>query len=162
MRIAPEKSIFLAKNIHLANIEPFCCNNHCWSVLGIDPTFNIFDDNITITTYKHLLLCRTGTNISPVMLGPIHIHSNKSYGSYFTLSTNLVRLNPKISNLKAFGADGEKTLFDAFLTCFSEANHLLCTIHMKGNITKNYNDHGFDLSLYIEKIFGKKRRRNKS
>lgn len=57
---------------------------------------------------------------------------------------------------------GEKTLFDAFRTCFSEANHLLCTIHMKGNITKNYNDHGFDLSLYIEKIFGKKRRRNKS
>ena len=76
------------------------------------------------------------------MLGSIHSHSNKSYDSYLTLPTNLVRLNRKISDLKAFGADEEKTLFDAFPTCFSEANHLLYRIHMKGNITKKYYDHG--------------------
>ena len=98
---APEKSIFLATNTQLADIERFCCSNHCWRVFGIDPTFNICDSNITITTYKHPLLCRTGTNISPVLLGPILIHSNKSYDSFF---------DPNMSNLKAFRRDGEKNL----------------------------------------------------
>ena len=95
------------------------------------------------------------------MLGPILIYSNKSCDSYFTLPTNLVRLNQNISNLKAFGTDGEKNLFAAFRTCFSEANHLLCTIHVKNNITNKCNDLGIDSSSYIEEIFGKKVREMK-
>ena len=47
---------------------------------------------------------------------------------------------------------GRKT----FRTCFSEVNHLLCTINMRDNITKKCNDLGIDQSSYIEEIFGKR------
>ena len=47
---APKKSKFLAINAELVPIERFCCNNHYWSVLSIDPTFNICDSNIIVTT----------------------------------------------------------------------------------------------------------------
>ena len=106
--------------------------------------FSALIENITIAKYNDPIPCRTSTNISSVMLGPILIHSNKSCRSYFTIPTNLVILNPKISDLKAVEANGEQKLFDTFCTCFSEANHLLCTIHIKGNIIKNCNDLGID------------------
>ena len=74
VRTAPEKSIFLSTNNQLNDIERFCTIENSPSILGVDPTFNICDYNVTITTYKHLLLHKNGTQENPVMIGPILIH----------------------------------------------------------------------------------------
>ena len=68
----------------------------------MDPTLNICDYNVTMTTYKHPLLVAKTTNQNPVMIGPSIIHE-----SYFSLSSNMVRLEPSLQNLKVFGPDGE-------------------------------------------------------
>ena len=47
--------IFLSTNQELHNLKRFCVGK-CCSILGIDPTFNICDYNVTISTYRHPLL----------------------------------------------------------------------------------------------------------
>ena len=67
----------------------------------------------------------------------------------------MVRLRPKLANLKAFGTDGEKCVFEAFATTFGNANHLLCSIHAKDNIIRKCAKLGIDSNQYVEEIFGK-------
>ena len=73
----------------------------------MDPTLNICDYNVTMATYKHPLLVAKTTNQHPVMIGPSIIHSSKTFESYFSLSSNMVRLEPSLQNFKVFGTDGE-------------------------------------------------------
>ena len=44
-------SIFLASKQQLQNLKRFCLEG-CWSILDVDPTFNICDCNVTVTTYN--------------------------------------------------------------------------------------------------------------
>ena len=75
-------SIFLASNQQLQNLKCFCLEG-CWSILDVDPTFNICDYNVL--TYNYPLLVDKTTNQHPVMIGPSIIHSNKTFESYFSL-----------------------------------------------------------------------------
>ena len=125
VRTAPELSLVLANERQLDDIERFGTKS-LFTVLGIDPTFNICDYNVTITTYRHPLLLVKNHNIHPVMLGPIPVHRNKSLESFFTLSSTLIRLRPSYTSLKAFGTDGELNVYSAFKSCFNKAQHLLC------------------------------------
>ena len=52
---APELSLVLGNERQLDDIERFGTRSP-FTVLGVDPTFNICDYNVTITTYKHPLL----------------------------------------------------------------------------------------------------------
>ena len=129
----PELSLVLANERQLDDIERFGTRLP-FTVLGVDPTLNICDYNVTITTYRHPLLLDKNDDIHPVMLGPILIHTNKSFESYFTLPRILIRLRPSYTSLKAFGTDGELNVYSAFKSCFNKAQHLLCWIHAKENI----------------------------
>ena len=93
VRTAPELSLVLANERQLDDIERFGTRSP-FTVLGVDPAFNICDDNVTITTYRHPLLLVKNQNIHPVMLGPILIQTNKPLESYFTLPSTLIRLRP--------------------------------------------------------------------
>ena len=55
VRTAPEFSAVLANNRQLNGILRFCARSST-SVFGIDPTFNVCDHNVTVTTFKHPLL----------------------------------------------------------------------------------------------------------
>ena len=81
VRTAPEKTVFLSTDQQLHDVARFCCD-HCWSVLGVDPTFNICDHNVTISTYRHPLLKSYESNEHPVMIGPTIIHGHKTFESY--------------------------------------------------------------------------------
>ena len=43
----------LASQKQLDNIVRFCCQEHDFSVLGIDATFNLGDFYVTLTTYRN-------------------------------------------------------------------------------------------------------------
>ena len=151
----PELSLVLANERQLDDIERFGTRLP-FTVLGVDPTLNICDYNVTITTYRHPLLLDKNDDIHPVMLGPILIHTNKSFESYFTLPRILIRLRPSYTSLKAFGTDGELNVYSAFKSCFNKAQNLLCWIHAKENIENKLSKLQVkDKNIYMEETFGK-------
>ena len=136
VRAAPKLAVVVTDDQQLQDILRFCALDHCWSIFGVDPTFNICSYNITILTYRHPLLYNVNSNVHPVLLGPSSIHSSKTCEPYFSLASFMLRLKPVLVNLRAFGTDGEKKLFEAISTCFNKANHFLCWIHVKDNISQ--------------------------
>ena len=134
VRAAPEFSVVLANNRQLDDIMRFCARSSS-SIFVIDPTFNICDHNIIVTTFKHPRLVNS-SGVSPVLLGPVLLHGEKTFESYFTLLSTLVRLKPEISNLRTFGTDGEINLYQVMNACFKQPNHLLCWIQKIGDLLR--------------------------
>ena len=153
VRTAPELSLALANEKLLDNIERFGTRSP-FTVLGVDSTFNICEYSVTITTYRHPLLLVKNQDIYPVMLGPILIHTNNSFESYFTLPSTLIRLRPSYTSLKAFGTDGKLNVYSAFNSWFNKAQHLLYWIHTKENIENKLSKLQVkDKNIYIWKKF---------
>ena len=142
--------IFLSTNQQLHNSKRFCVGK-CCSILGVDPTFNICDYNVTTSTYRHPLLIDKGTEEHLVLIGPSIIHLHKTSHSYFLLhSNNMVRLEPSLQNIKAFGTDDEPNVCNALQAFFPNANHLLCFIHTDDNITRKCVNVNINSLIYIK------------
>ena len=140
VRTGPEISIFLSSNQQLKNIFRFCVQD----AQSVDATFDICSYNVTISTYRHPFLKVRKLGEHPVMIGPSTFHCHKTYESYFSLPSNMLRAELKLQQLKVFGTDGEPGLFNAFKACFPNADHLLCTIHEKDNIRRKFDQLGID------------------
>ena len=67
VRTAPELRLVLGNERQLGDIERLGTISS-FTVLGADPTFNICDYNVTITTYRHALLLVKNHDIHLVML----------------------------------------------------------------------------------------------
>ena len=136
---APYPMMLLAFNYMLDDLVRFCTSDSNFSVLGIDPTFSLGEFDVTVTTYRHLLLIphREPTGKPPVMIGPLFVHLK---GTYHFFSSSLVSLRKELSSLKAFGTDGEIALERAFMTTFTKAIHLRCFLHFRGNIEQKLRD----------------------
>lgn len=127
--------VVLATNQQLLDVERFCTNPAKFCVLGVDATFNFGKYYVTLTRYCHLLL-RTKEGCHPVRIGPILLHHKKEPGSYYELSSTMVKLHAPTQNVLVYGTDGEKALAEGFGRPLPYALHLMCDIHMKGNISK--------------------------
>lgn len=154
VRSAPEFSAVLGNNRQLKDILKFCADSNS-SVLGVDPTFDLLPFNTTVSTYRHPMLIVKKSKVHPTILGPILIHSAKTFSSYFTLPSTMVRLCPGLANIKAFGTDEEINVYRALQTCFKDADHLLCSIHVKDNVFKKLSELNVEQpDRFIEEIFG--------
>ena len=56
---------------------------------------------------------------------------NKDYSSYFHLPSEMIRLQPSLTNIKVCGSDSEKNVYQQFRDLFPSSIHLLCDLHMK-------------------------------
>ena len=72
-------SVVFSLERQLDDVVNFCTNPKEFSVFSTDPTFNIFNDNIslTVTTYRNLKLENSSTGQEPVFLGPLLMHQKK-------------------------------------------------------------------------------------
>ena len=114
------------------------------------------DHNVTVTTFKHPFLVNS-SGVSPVLLGPVLLHGEKTFESYFTLPSTLVRSKPETGNLRTFGTDDETNLYQAMNVCFKRLYHLLSWIHVKDNILKKLSKlKTTNPSVIITAIFGEK------
>ena len=147
--------IFLSTNQQLNNLKRFCVGK-CCSILGVDPTFNICEYNVTISTYIHPLLIDKATKEHPVLRGPSITHSHKTFQSYLLLPSNMVQLEPSLQNIKAFRTDGEPNVYNALKASFPNADHLLSFIHTEDNVIKKCLNLNVDSRIYIKEIFGVK------
>ncbi len=89
----------LANDKQLHDLKRFCCDPR------IDPTFNLCQFSVNVTTYRHLQLGlqeQFQCFLAPCML----VHQLKTMKSYNFLASFIVEL-------KAFGTDGEKALENA-------------------------------------------------
>lgn len=134
VRCAPEPEIVCATQQQLTDIERFCCNPEHFTVLGVDPSFNVGKFCYTITTYRHPMVVDKVTGKHPVMIGPILFHMMKLQSSYKLLTSTMVNLNPKLSGLLSFGTDGEINVAKAFSDQFIFAVHMRCKKHLEDNI----------------------------
>ena len=135
---APEPMALLSFDWTLNDVSRFCTADENFSVLGIDPTFDLGAFHVTVTTYEHKFLYKANASSSnqvhPVMMGPMFIHQRKTFGTYHAFASNLIGLRPELRGTKAFGTDGENALSKAFALEFPGAIHLHCFLHFKDNI----------------------------
>ena len=129
---APEPMCVLATDQQLTDLERFCTGDP-FGIIGVDPTFNLGPFYVTPITYQNLLV-KTQKGNHPIILGPVLIHHTKTFRSFYYFASTLVRLNPKLVNLKAFGTDGEEELIKSFNIAFPKAVHLRCMNHLRRNI----------------------------
>ena len=156
VRTAPELSVVLTTDRQLTDIERFIAKSNS-SVLGVDPTFNICPHNVTITTYRHPLVVVKNSNVHPVLLGPTLIHASKTFESYYTLPSTMVKLKKELAKIRSFGSDGEVNVADAMQTCFPCSKQLLCWIHSRDNVEVKLKNLGVkDKQQYMEEIYGKR------
>ena len=145
---APEAMALLCPDWILNDLDRFCTGLP-YTILTLDHTFDLGDFNVTISTYRHLMLTNS-TGSHPVMTGPIFIHQRKHFNSYYFFAFSLLRLKPSLSSLCFFGTDGEKALFRAFQTMFNKVIHLCCFLHFRGNLDAKLKECNISKSLRIE------------
>ena len=137
---APEPMYILCTNAQLLDIEHFCTDPIKFGPFSVDPTFDLGDFNVTVTSYRNLLLQNRRSRKNPVMVGPMLIHRRKLFTSYHFLASQLVSMKPSLSQLQAFGTDGEECLYTAFSTQFPNARHLRCFLHFRDNCKAKLQD----------------------
>ena len=149
---------FLATDRQLKDIELYCTGSE-FSILGIDATFNLGNFMVTPTTYRPKKIYDVNTGKLPVFIGPVLIHHSKTQQVYSYLPSAMKRFNPSVSQLKAYGTDGELALSNAFKQEFPEADHHLCYIHLKRNMESKLTKlgiHGKDQFSFVHDVIGGK------
>ena len=134
MKTLREPAIIVVYDRQLHDLIRFCTNPYEFSILTVDPTFSLGDFDVTLITYRHLLLLCRRTTKSPVFIGPAMVHYKKTFSTYLFFASSLVGLCQELSAVQCYGTDGEKPLYDAFQHAFPSSVHLLCSIHMRRNI----------------------------
>ena len=137
-----EPGIVVAVDHQLDDLVRFCTNENNFGILTVDPTFSLGAFDVTVITYRHLMLECRRTNNHPTFIGPVMVHFKKSFSTYLFFSSTLVGLRPQLSSLKSFGTDGELALYQAFKHSFLSAVHLLCSIHARRNIKSKIQEMG--------------------
>ena len=64
----------LSTNFQLFDIERFCTDHVTFTPLSVDPTFELGDFSVRVTSYRNLLLKNRATSRNPVMIGPMLVH----------------------------------------------------------------------------------------
>ena len=157
VQAAPEPVCVLATDQQICDLVRFCTNSSKFSVLTVDPTFNLGPFNVTPMTYKNLLV-NNKEGKHPLLLGPVLIHQTKTLSPFHLFASTLISLNGKTAEIKAFGSDGEPELIKAFSLAFRDAVQLRCFSHFRQNIKDKVREIGMHESAtktILDDIFGR-------
>ena len=154
---APEPMAVLATNRQMNDMVRFLTDLNHHTVMGIDPTFNFGDFNVTPIAFQYLLLEHRKQGHSPVILGPLLVHQQKKFSSYHFFASTLISLCPGLRNIRAFGTDGETQLYQAFQMQLPDAVHLRCFRHFRANLITKLKALGMTSEIidqFMRDIFG--------
>ena len=128
--------VVLASDRQLEELVQFCTYPQEFSIFCADPTFSMFENNIslTVTTYRNFKLENKATNQPPVFIGPLLVNQHKDWKTYSRSENSLIAEKMELDALLACETDGEKALFDGFQQNFQFATFLRCFIYFKRNI----------------------------
>ena len=91
-RSSPDPAFVFARDRQLDDLVRFCTNPTAFSVLTVDPTFNLGVFDVTPTTYRHLLLESVRSGSSPVLIGPTMVHYRKTFHTYLFFAASSIDL----------------------------------------------------------------------
>lgn len=130
---APELRCVLAFKWQLEEIIQFCTVPANFSILGVDPTFNLGKFNLTVTTYKNLKVVDRRKGHNPMMIGPLLLSQTKKFDSYNYFFSKIVGLSKECAGVMVYGTDGEEELISALKRNFPQAIQLRCFGHFRQN-----------------------------
>ena len=87
---APEPAIVVSTDRQLQDLSKFCCNSFEFCPLTVDPTFCLGSFDVTLITYRHLLLQSKRYGNPPVFIGPCCIHYKKSFATYLFFASTII------------------------------------------------------------------------
>ena len=134
VKAAPEPQSVLFFDWQANDLIRFCTNNHLFSILTVDTTFNLGDFFVTPMSYCHLLLDDVKSGKHPVMIGPILVHQSTKFSAYNYFASTLIGYDKKLRKVMAYGTDGDNSLVEALAHNFPFAIQLRCFIHFKKNL----------------------------
>ena len=114
-------------------------------IIGVDRTFNLSAMYLTITVFK-LKFINSNKREAPIFFGPMFLHWNGSFETYFEffnhLGTNLKNCEnfSLIGENLTIGTDEEFALMKAISKAFPTAETILCTKHLKDGLIRNARD----------------------
>ena len=80
----------------LDDVVRFCTPVSGFSIMGIDPMFNLGAFDVTVTTYRQLLLTAQQNAVKhPVCIGPLFVHV-KDFSAYHFFASSLVGRQPAL------------------------------------------------------------------
>ena len=106
-------------------------------ILGIDRTFNLGPVFVTNFVYKNSKVVRKETGDHPIFIGPMFLHWEGSFLTYNTFFAHIkARMQESIERVQLrIGSDDEGDLTKALDNVFPTAQRLLCTKHIKDNVS---------------------------
>lgn len=108
------------------------------TILGFDRTFNLGPCYATVAVYKCSTVARVDMHNNPIFLGPIYLHWDGLYETYYSFFTHLaLHFSNASTELKLdtfiTGTDEEKAIMKAIKVCFPNSRHALCIRHLCKN-----------------------------
>ena len=103
VQAAPEPVCVLATDQQICDLVRFCTNSK-FSVLTVNPTFNLGPFNVTPMTYENLLV-NNKEGKHPLLLGPVLIHQTKTLSPFHLFASTLIVVT--LQKVKTFGSDEE-------------------------------------------------------
>ena len=135
IQAVPEPACILATDHQLKQMEVNCADEN-FSIVTVDPTFNLGEFYVTPMVFMQKKFVRKHTEQHPICLGPLLIHQRMNYSSYCYFATQLAILRPSLRHVRAIGTDGEQALHDAMLGTFTNAVPLRCFRHFRDNLIR--------------------------
>ena len=129
-----EPAVVLATERQLNDLVRFCTCRDKFTIMTVDPTFSLGDFDVTIITYRHIILRSRQSKQYSAMIGPVLVHYKKTFASYLSFASSLLGMRRELSNIQCFGTDGEIALSDAFQCIVPNGLHLICSIHVRRNV----------------------------
>ena len=105
--------------------------------IGVHRKFNLGPAYVTNFVYKNKKVVKKSSRDNPIFLGPVFCHWD---ASYFTNNTFFSHVNARLdSNIQCIdiriGSDDEGGLTKAIYNVFPNSTRLLCSKHIKDNVT---------------------------
>lgn len=113
---APEPMCVMCTESQLTDLERFCTGSDEFCPLSVDPTFNLGDFSVTVTSFHNLLLENQATGKHPVMIGPMLVHRCKLVITF--LHQVWFHLNQACLVSKLLEVMGKKVFIKHFLCSF--------------------------------------------
>lgn len=156
---APELKCVLAYDWQLEEIKQFCTDPSEFCTFTADPTFNLGAFNLTVTTYRNLKVVTRRDGNNPLMIGPLLLSQTKTAECYKNFFAKLASLNGNLSDVLAFGTDGEEPLIEGMRNTMRYAIHIRCFGHFRDNCKTKLRQSNVPDNVqqtFLDDIFGKR------
>ena len=149
VQAAPQPLCVLATETQLKQLQLCCTDVNDFSILSVDPTFNLGPFYVTPIVFLHKIVLNKRTQKHPVFLGPILFHQRMNTETYSYFAHQIQILRPVYATFKQLTQTGNK-LSSVVLEMLFPIPFLRCFKHFLDNCVTKLRDLNFDSAALQE------------